>query len=285
MLKEKKNLCKCGCGELVEENYKRGHARRGRKNSEEHNQKISRSNKGKNVGPSPRKGKPGRKWTEEQKKLHSLKAKEKGIGKWMKGKHHSEETKEKLRNRHVPCKQETKEKIGKANKGEKNGMFGKTHSIEIRKKISDASKRLWQKEDHRKKMKQWYESPEGQRALREGAIKSNLAISKKGFQQTKPELQMEKILQDLNISYIRQKPIRNISHRYCCDFFIESNLIIEVDGKYWHNYPEHNPLDLIRDKELLEKGYKVFRFWENEFSLEDVKKRLSDYNPAFFNFL
>jgi hypothetical protein len=68
MSKEKKNLCKCGCGTLVEKEWKRGHARRGRKNSQEHCRKISESNKGKLRGPTSRKGKPGRIWTEEQKK-------------------------------------------------------------------------------------------------------------------------------------------------------------------------------------------------------------------------
>ena len=40
------NKCKCGCGELVEKNYKGGHARRGRKNSAEHNAAIGKANKG-----------------------------------------------------------------------------------------------------------------------------------------------------------------------------------------------------------------------------------------------
>lgn len=35
------NLCKCGCGKLCAENYKRGCGRRGKKSSEEHNRILS----------------------------------------------------------------------------------------------------------------------------------------------------------------------------------------------------------------------------------------------------
>ena len=54
-------------------------------------------------------------------------------------------------NNGVVCKEETKKKISIANKGIKNGMYGKQHSEKIRQKISESSKKMWQNEEHRNK--------------------------------------------------------------------------------------------------------------------------------------
>lgn len=54
-------------------------------------------------------------------------------------------------NNGVPCSEETKKKISKANKGIKNGMYGKHHTEEEKKKISEASKKLWQNQEYREK--------------------------------------------------------------------------------------------------------------------------------------
>ena len=54
-----------------------------------------------------------------------------------------------------------------------------------------------------------------------------------------------------------------IEHGYQCDILIPSmNMVIEVDGDYWHKYPIGNDIDKIRTKELIEKGFKVLRLWE-----------------------
>ena len=93
---------------------------------------------------------------------------------------------------------------------------------------------------------------------------------------SKPEKQMQSILQELNINFIKHKPIINIEHGYQCDIFIpEYNLIIEVDGLYWHNYPYGREIDHIRSKELIDAGYSVLRFWEGMFDKENVRKALS----------
>lgn len=55
-------------------------------------------------------------------------------------------------NNGVPCKEETKEKISKANKGTKNGMYGKHHTEEEKRKISETSKKMWENDEHRSKM-------------------------------------------------------------------------------------------------------------------------------------
>ena len=66
----------------------------------------------------------------------------KGMSHPMYGKHHTEETKEKLRKANSGKKQseETRNKISEAMRGDKNPFYGKTHSEETKKKISDANK-------------------------------------------------------------------------------------------------------------------------------------------------
>jgi hypothetical protein len=52
---------------------------------------------------------------------------------------------------------------------------------------------------------------------------------------------------------------------------------IEADGNYFHNYPLGNEIDIIRNNELREKGFKVLRLWEFEIramELGDLKNKL-----------
>lgn len=60
--------------------------------------------------------------------------------------------------------------------------------------------------------------------------------------------------------FLRQYPIGN----YIVDFVCRSKkIIIEIDGGQ-HNEPSSIEYDNARTKYLLEKGYKVVRFWNNE---------------------
>ena len=60
--------------------------------------------------------------------------------------------------------------------------------------------------------------------------------------------------------FLRQYPIGN----YIVDFVCRSKkIIIEIDGGQ-HNKPLSIEYDNSRTKYLLEKGYKVVRFWNNE---------------------
>src|SRR5690348_16924602 len=57
--------------------------------------------------------------------------------------------------------------------------------------------------------------------------------------------------------FVRQEPI----NEYICDFVCrEKRLVIEVDGGQ-HN---ESAQDAIRDRRLIEEGYKVVRFWNND---------------------
>ena len=121
-------------------------------------------------------------------------------------------------------------------------------------------------------------TPEVKRKHRESTLKIQERLKTNNtfkYYNTKPELEMEKILIELDIKYEKQKSIWDINHCYSCDFFLyDINTVVEVDGKYWHNYPNHNEIDLIRNKELEAANYKIIRFWEDEININSVKERL-----------
>jgi len=77
------------------------------------------------------------KHSEETKRKISEACKARGVGKWMKGKKFSEERiKKSIESRKgYKTSEETKKKIGDANRGEKNGFYGKTHSDEYKERL------------------------------------------------------------------------------------------------------------------------------------------------------
>jgi very-short-patch-repair endonuclease len=57
--------------------------------------------------------------------------------------------------------------------------------------------------------------------------------------------------------FVRQEPIAG----YVCDFVCrESRLVVEVDG----GQHSESAADAIRDRRLVEEGYMVLRFWNND---------------------
>lgn len=58
-----------------------------------------------------------------------------------------------LSNKGIHFTKEHKLKIGIANKGNKNGMYGKTHNEKIKNIIKEKTKKQWLNEDYRQKMK------------------------------------------------------------------------------------------------------------------------------------
>jgi very-short-patch-repair endonuclease len=82
---------------------------------------------------------------------------------------------------------------------------------------------------------------------------------------SKPELKVKKLLEDLHINFIHQYYVKDIKHDYFADFCIpEKKIIIEADGDFWHHYPTGREIDTIRTLELTFNGYKVLRFWERD---------------------
>ncbi len=79
-----------------------------------------------------------------------------------------------------------------------------------------------------------------------------------------------------NLKFLRQRPIDN----YIVDFMCkEINLIIEIDG-LTHSFEEVFQNDLIREKKLIELGFKIIRFND-----EEVLKDLDNVFRVLENFL
>lgn len=280
------NMCKCGCGILVEHNYKRGHARKGVPMAKEHKIKIGLANKGR---PMPEHQKrmliaihTGRKQSDEERKKRSKIAKKRGFGKWMKGRTLSKEIVQKIINtrksNNIKCSEETKKKISIANSGKNNGMYGVKHSDEYKKMHSEIMKNLYKNNPIiLENLRTRWKTEKHRDDCRIAALKAAESLKKMWYHNTKPEIQMKKILEDLNIPFIHSYPVYDIKHGYMADFFIpDKKMIIEVDGKYWHDYPYGTEKDKIRKIELTEKGYNVLHFWEYEFSKEDIQRCLNN---------
>jgi very-short-patch-repair endonuclease len=95
---------------------------------------------------------------------------------------------------------------------------------------------------------------------------------------TKPEREFASLLNLNNIKYEKQKPVM----KYRCDFYIPRyNLIVEIDGDYWHANPKkYNENDLIgpakktassiwesdknKTSDILKEGYGILRYWASD---------------------
>ena len=64
------------------------------------------------------------------------------------------------------------------------------------------------------------------------------------------------------IKFDRQVPLSKIC---IADFYIpERNIVIQVDGDYWHMIPERYLKDQRQTRALQSAGFTVFRFWGHE---------------------
>lgn len=111
---------------------------------------------------------------------------------------------------------------------------------------------------------------------------------------SKLELRIQKILNDLNISYTANKFI----HSNNFDLIFDNKIILEINGDYWHanpekykasdiiSYPNKNYIsaekiwnrDKIKKQKIESKGYNVYYLWETEI------KQMTDKNIIEFIF-
>jgi len=187
----------------------------------------------------------------------------------------------------LPIKPKTQEQIEKQRKS----LTGYRHSDSTKQLHRLKALELWNNEEFCQKVKESHrrnlEDPIYREKCKEShsgfvyssrrrfaAMNQARRLGNKRFHNTKPEKQMKEILNELAIKYIHNYPVWDIEHCYCADFFLDGKVILEVDGKHWHNYPFRTDKDRIRVKEMEEQGYKVLRFWEGEFNLDAVKEKL-----------
>jgi G:T-mismatch repair DNA endonuclease (very short patch repair protein) len=126
--------------------------------------------------------------------------------------------------------------------GEGNPFYGKHHSVETKEKLR---------------------------------ISSTKQRSMKFVLPSKPESEIHKELIKLRVSFESEKLINN---KFCVDIYVpDKNLIIYVDGCYWHACPIHFPNNKKRNNDnsripyLTKCGYKVEIIWEH-----DIMNRLEE---------
>jgi very-short-patch-repair endonuclease len=166
----------------------------------------------------------------------------------------------------IPRTQEDRDKMSK-------GQMGKTRSKESNEKRS-------------KTLREGYQS--GRLIPWVRTEKHNIENSKRGIKylknnknkkiNTKPERKVIGILKDNNIKYKFQYVIKCNNGKFkMYDFYLKNyNLLIEVDGTYWHskgikdrdiknkNLLNIRKNDKIKTKLAKEKGFKLIRVWEDE---------------------
>lgn len=227
----------------------------GFKNPEERIKKISENTKKNWENEEHKQGfQKGNKTKSQFKKGH------KGYTYW-KGKKRSEETKEKIKLKNKGKHFSSDTEFKKGQKLLKNNQWIKSQANSL---------------------KEFYKTKKGIERRKEisKTIKKSRAKQIFPLKDSSIEIKIRNFLDELKMEYFQHKYI-NIKHSYQCDFFIPSlNLIIEVDGNYWHRYPTGTEIDHIRTKELIEKGFKVLRLWEQEIkdmSLNDFKMEVNKF--------
>ena len=151
--------------------------------------------------------------------------------------------------------QETRKRMSLSKLGDKNPMHGKTYTDEEKKKISDGLKG--------KLPKNWNslnKSLGGLRSRQVLALRQPTGIEKKVYDY----LLLKGVL--FESQYL-------VNGKFLVDAYIPSlNLIIEADGKYWHNMVKGK--DKAENAYLTKCGYNLIRLTEEEINSGEFKERL-----------
>lgn len=104
------------------------------------------------------------------------------------------------------------------------------------------------------------------------SIKGYLSQNKKP---TDIELELMRVLDELDISYVSQKPILGVT---IADLFVYPNVAIFADGEYWHSLKGQENDDMVKTGKLKRKGYVVLRLngktiLENK---EETRKKVTE---------
>lgn len=165
--------------------------------------------------------------------------------------------------------EESKRKIGEANRIALKGRKGKPLSEATKKKISESNRKT-----HKEK---WAKIPKDERyKMLENWIKSGCSKNK----DTSIEIAVQNELNILGIKFEKQKHIGP----YFVDIFIPShNVAIECDGDYWHSFEDRKERDRLRDEWLESQGVVVLRL--PEYAIKKDVKNLVRYNINLLNFI
>lgn len=150
-------------------------------------------------------------------------------------------------------------------------LTGKTKTEEHKQKLSKSQIKSWNNEEKR----------EQQRQRRLNHIKNN------PNKESNLEIKFKNILNELSINYIFQYPICG----YMFDFYLKDfDIIIEIDGDFWHCNPNIHPTPIYESQKLtikndihknnicLKSGIKLIRIWEDDINhnLDEVVNKLKN---------
>lgn len=117
----------------------------------------------------------------------------------------------------------------------------------------------------------------------------NVKLPNKSFG-TKCELRFKDMLDELAIDYIQQFRMK----RFICDFYLPKfNLIVEIDGDYWHANPKSfKSTDVVgrkkeiaariwqkdkaRECDLKNMNFNVIRYWESSLKIKNAQEIFED---------
>lgn len=242
-------------------------------------------NNGKKIGKNPEHSE----FMKEFWKTHEHPKGMKGKTGWSKGKHWSAEMRKKLSESHKGLPSPMKGK----KTGKPSWNKGISPSEKTKEKQKKSLSKTWSNPNLKKKQsevtKKGMDNPKTKKRLREIRATRIFPVKDSG-----PEVKIQNFLKQLKIKFITHKYIKEIKHAYQCDLFVKSfNLIIEVDGDYWHgnvkipkfknlnkHQIERRKKDKLRTKELREKGYNVLRLWESDIEkmvLEDFVQKIKPF--------
>jgi very-short-patch-repair endonuclease len=151
----------------------------------------------------------------------------------------------------VPCYWKDKGLPEYAKKKISYKLKGKPKSLEARKHMSEAAKKR-------------ANTKEGKEHQRRAGMKA-----KSAYINTYPEVQVQNMLKQLGINFKTHFRIENIG---VPDILIENkNLIIQVDGDYWHSLDSVKERDRKQDILYRELGYNILRLPEKIIRKEPEK--------------
>lgn len=82
---------------------------------------------------------------------------------------------------------------------------------------------------------------------------------------TKPELACKKFLEGHEISYIAQYEVNHGTYSAIYDFYLpDKNLIIEVDGEYWHSTKKQASRDKFKTMLAINAGHLILRISDSD---------------------
>ena len=152
-----------------------------------------------------------------------------------------------------------------------SGMVGIERSKKTRKKMSnyqskrpkyvkqkqvDSWKNQWNslsKEQQIKRLGKWIDA--GHKANESGDYLKPSSI----------EIEVKRQLDMIGVKYVQQKRVNDGERNYFLDFYIPSlRLVVEVNGDYWHSFPDRINRDKMLEKYVKSTGRNIIFIWEHE---------------------